>query len=173
MPITKQAKKTLVEDLTKRVAEAKEGVLVGYQGLTVIELQELRSDLREIGVTMHIVKNTLLKKILEGAKIDGLDPLATKKPLGLVLGEDEVMPVKVLAEFAKKHDKLELIAGAVDGVAVDEAQLKALAALPNREEMLGIVVGTIAAPISSFARVMAGVPRSFMFALKAIGESKS
>ena len=173
MPITKQAKRELVADLTSRITASKEQVLVGYQGLTVKELEELRGKLRAAHVSFGVVKNTLLKRILADAKIAGLDPTKTKKPLAIAIGADEVTPAKVLVEFAKTHKKLEIVSGAIDGAPVDTAQLTALAALPGREELLGIVVRTIAAPVSGFVRVLGALPRSLVQVLAAIGKSKS
>ncbi|MFO0702784.1 MAG: 50S ribosomal protein L10 [Candidatus Andersenbacteria bacterium] len=173
MPATKQAKTQLVKDLIAEVSAAKEEVLVGYQGLTVAELQELRRKLRAAGISMRVVKNTLIDRVLTEAKVEGLSSRATKKPLALVIGNDEVMPAKLLVEFAKTHKQLEIVAGAIDRTAVDAAQLESLALLPNREEMLGIVVRTIAAPVSSFVRVLGGVPRGLVQVLSQVAKTKS
>lgn len=173
MPITKQAKKDLVASLVKEVGAAKEQVLVGYQGLTVVELEELRRTLRKAGISFKVIKNTLLERVFSEAKVEGLKATTFKKPLALVVGDDEVMPAKELVTFAKKHKKLELVAGVIDRKAVGVDQLKSLAALPTRQEMLGVVVGTIAAPVSGFVRVLAGTPRALVLALSAIAKSKS
>jgi large subunit ribosomal protein L10 len=173
MPISKQAKKELVADLVKEVSSKKEQVLVGYQGLTVKELEELRGVLRKANVSFMVIKNTLLQRVLQEAKIEGLEPKTFKKPLALVVGDDEVLPAKALVDFAKTHKKLELVAGVIDHKAVGVDQLKSLAALPTRPDMLGIVVGTIAAPVSGFVRVLAGTPRALVFALSALAKSKS
>ncbi|MFO0705014.1 MAG: 50S ribosomal protein L10 [Candidatus Andersenbacteria bacterium] len=173
MPISKQAKKELVADLVKEVSAKKEQVLVGYQGLTVKELEELRGVLRKANVSFMVIKNTLLQRVLQEAKIEGLEPKTFKKPLALVVGDDEVLPAKALVDFAKAHKKLELVAGVIDHKAVGVDQLTSLAALPTRQDMLGIVVGTIAAPVSCFVRVLAGTPRALVYALSALAKSKS
>jgi large subunit ribosomal protein L10 len=173
MPITKEAKKDLVVRLTKEVSAAKEEILVGYQGLTVAELQELRRTLRKEKISFKVVKTTLLERIFKDAKIEGLNPKDIKKPVALVIGEDEVMPAKVLVEFAKKHKKLEILSGAIDKKLVDATMLKSLAGLPSRDQMLGIVVGTMAAPLSSFVRVLNGTGRQFVQVLAAIAKAKS
>ncbi|MFH0831161.1 MAG: 50S ribosomal protein L10 [Parcubacteria group bacterium] len=173
MPITKQAKKQLVADLVKEISANKEQVLVGYQGLSVKELEELRRTLRKSKVSLRVLKNTLLERVLKESKIEGLKPLEIKKPLALVIGDDEVLPAKMLATFAKKHKKLELVAGVIDHKAVGVDQLKSLAALPTRQEMLGITVGTIVAPISGFVRVLAGTSRALVQVLSAWAKSKS
>jgi len=173
MPISKQAKKELVATLVKEVSAKKEQVLIGYQGLNVIELEELRAILRKSNISIAVIKNTLLERVLGEAKVEGLTPTTFKKPLALVIGDDEVLPAKALVEFAKTHKKLELVAGVIDRKAVGVDQLKSLAALPTRDEMLSTVVGTIAAPLSSFVRVLAGTPRALVLALNAIAKSKS
>ncbi|MDP2587866.1 MAG: 50S ribosomal protein L10 [bacterium] len=173
MPISKQAKKDLVASLTKEVSANKEQILVGYKGLTVVELEELRAVLRKEGVRFAVIKNSLLERVLSDAKIEGIDPANIKKPLALVIGNDEVMPAKLLVDFAKKHNKLELVAGVIDLKAVGVDQLNSLAALPTRDQLMGTVVGTIAAPLSGFVRVLAGTQRSLVYVLKALAESKS
>jgi large subunit ribosomal protein L10 len=173
MPITKQAKKDLVVDLIAKVDQAKEEILVGYQGLTVAELQELRAKLRAEKASFKVVKNTLLDKIFSQAKVEGIDPKQIKKPVALIIGSDEVMPAKVVMEFAKKHKKLEIFGGVLDKKAIDANTIKSLALLPNREQMLAQVVATFAAPVSGFVRVLGGVPRAMVYALSAIAKSKS
>ncbi len=173
MPISKQAKKELVASLVKEVNAKKEQVLVGYKGLTVKELDELRAALRKANISIAVIKNTLLQRVLAEAKVAGIEPKTFKKPLALVIGDDEVLPAKTLVDFAKTHKQLELVAGVIDRKAIGVDQLKSLAALPTREEMLGTVVGTIAAPISGFVRVLAGTPRALVLALNAIAQSKS
>ena len=167
MPATKLAKKQLVKDLVTEIAAAKEEVLVGYQGLTVAELEELRRKLRTAGISLRVVKNTLIERVLTDAKIEGLKPQASKKPLALVIGQDEVMPAKLLVEFGNTHKKLEIVSGIINKKVVDAAQVKMLAALPTRDEMIGIVVRTLAAPLSSFVRVLGGVPRGLVQVLNA------
>lgn len=173
MTLSKLAKKELVKDLVKKISVSKEQIIVGYQGLTVSDLQELRKNLRKAGITFKIVKNTLLQRILDEAKVSGINAIALKKPTALVIGGDEVTPAKLIMDFAKKHKNLEILTGAIDYQAVESSQLKALASLPNREEMLGITVGTMAAPITSFLRVLSGNNRALVQVIKAIAESKS
>ena len=173
MPITKQAKQDLVKNLTTAVAGAKEQVLIGYKGLTVAEMQELRKKLRESGISLKVVKATLLNRVFADAKVEGLDAKAIKKPVALVIGSDEVLPAKILVEFSQTHKPLEILSGALDKKPIDVGMIKALAALPGRQEMLGILVGTLAAPISGFVRVLSGVPRSLVQVLSAIQKSKA
>ncbi len=173
MSITKKEKLNLVEETAKAIADSKEQLLVGYQGLSVEELQELRGRMREQGISMKILKNTLLDLAFEKAAIKGLKIKDVKKPTALVYGQDEVAPAKIVVEFSKDHEKLELLSGVIDNKVMETQLIKQLASLPGREEMLGKVVGTIAAPLSSFVRVLAGPGRSLVGVLSAIGESKS
>ncbi len=173
MPITKQAKQDLVASLTTEVSAAKEQVLVGYKGLTVADMQELRKKLREEGMSLRVVKTTLLNRVFADAKIDGLDAKAIKKPVALVIGNDEVMPAKILVEFGRTHKQLEILSGALDKKAISKDMINSLASLPGRQDMLGILVGTFAAPMSSFVRVLSGVPRSLVQVLSQISKSKA
>ena len=173
MAITKKAKQDLVKAASQEINDSKEQLLVGYQGMSVEEIQELRAKMREEGVSMRVLKNTLLDIAMKDAKVEDLKAKDIKKPLALVTGGDEVAPAKLVVEYAKTNKNLELIAGAIDKKAVTIEQLTQLAAMPSRDVMIGTVVGTIAAPISSFVRVLAGTQRGLVNVLTAIRDAKS
>ena len=127
-------KQDIIDEIAKRTKEAKSMVLFEYQGLTVEDTNELRNKLAETGSKFKIYKNTLVKRAFDTLKIDLADEL--KGPKAMAFSEDEIAPVKVLADFAKTHPALVLKAGIIDGEIADEAKLQELSNIPSREGLL-------------------------------------
>ena len=143
MAISKDKKNELVADLTELLSNAKTTVYAKYQGLTVAELQDLRKAAREANVKIKVVKNRLVRvamgqiAVYKDTDTTGL----TGQLLYAVSEDDEVAPAKVLAEFAKKHNALSLAGGFSDlGVALSEDEVKSLAAMPTKNELIAQVV---------------------------------
>ena len=176
MAITREAKEQAVEQLTGDLGRIKLAVMTDYRGLKVPEIEELRATLREQGMTYRVAKNTLLKIALNGnEQYKDLDPAAFTGPMALALGfDDEVTPAKVIFQYAKAHEALEIV-GAItgDGKLLTPAEVKALAQLPSREQLIAQVVGTIAAPLTGFVGVMAGNVRSIINVLNALSEARA
>ncbi|WP_019893593.1 50S ribosomal protein L10 [Allobaculum stercoricanis] len=149
-----------VAELSQKISDSSSVVVVEYRGLTVAEITELRNNLRKEGVDMKVFKNTIAQRTVKQLGFEALEP-ALKGPNALVFGTDQVAPARVLAEFAKTHDKLVLKSGIVDGAVVDEATIKTLSSLPNKEGMLAKFASTLNAPVIKFA-----------LAVKAVAESK-
>lgn len=146
--------------LSEKMADSSSVVVVEYRGLTVAEVTELRRALRKENVDMKVYKNTIAQHAAEklGYK-DIVDTLTG--PNALVFGKDQVTPARVLANFAKTHDKLIMKNGIVDGAVVDEATIQTLASLPNKEGMLAKFASTLNAPVIKLA-----------LTLKALAEAK-
>jgi len=176
MAISRDAKEQAVTQLTDELGRIKLAVMTDYRGLTVPEIEELRSTLRAEGMTYRITKNTLLRLATKNnSSLSGIDPASFTGPMALALGfDDEVAPARVIFQFAKSHNALEIV-GAVtgDGQLLSAAEVKALATLPTREQLLAQVVGTIAAPLTGFVGVMAGNVRSIINLLNALQEAKA
>jgi large subunit ribosomal protein L10 len=176
MAISRSAKETAVEKLSGELGRIKLAVMTDYRGLTVSEVEELRSNLREQGITYRVTKNTLLRLATKNnPALSGIDPATFTGPTALAMGfDDEVAPARVIFQYAKKHEALEIV-GAItaDGQILDAAQVKALANLPTREQLLAQVVGTIAAPLTGFVGVMSGNVRSIINVLNALSEAKA
>jgi large subunit ribosomal protein L10 len=170
MAISRQKKESQVEELVALLDSAKLTVMAKYQGLSVKELQSLRRAAREGGVTIKVIKNRLVRVALaQTANLKDVDTASLQGQLLYAVGaEDEVAPAQVLAKFAKEHEALQMI-GAIDaaGTLLAEADVKALASLPTKEQLRGILVGTLAAPLSGFVNVMAGNVRGVMNVLNA------
>ena len=176
MAVTRQAKETAVETLTGELGRIKLAVMTDYRGLTVAEVEELRATLREQGITYRVTKNTLLRLALsKNSNLAKVDPGAFTGPMALAMGfDDEVAPARVIFQYAKTHEALEIV-GAVtsDGQVLSAKDVKALALLPTRDQLIGQVVGTIAAPLTGFVGVMSGNVRSIINVLNALSEAKA
>lgn len=165
-------KQEVVKELTERIRESKGIVLADYRGLTVEQDTELRVALRKAGVDYRVVKNTLTRFAM---KENGLDAIDThlNGPTAIAMSGDPVAPAKVLAEYSKKYEKLELKAGVVEGRIIDVDGVKALADLPSREVLVAKVLGGFNAPITGFVNVLNGNIRGLVVALNAIAEKRA
>lgn len=143
-------KEAVVDELSKKMADSSSVVVVEYRGLSVDEVTELRRLLRAEDVEMKVYKNTLAQLAAKGLGYDGLLETLTG-PNALAFGKDQVAAARILADFAKKHDKLVLKNGVVDGAVVDQATIQTLASLPNKEGMLARFASTLNAPVIKFA----------------------
>jgi large subunit ribosomal protein L10 len=165
-------KKELVERLAKAFSESEVSILIDYKGLDVLKMTELRAQLRNEGVQIEVVKNTLLERASEGTDAALMKDFY-KGPSAIVLSKDDpVAPAKILAKFAKENAKLEIKAGTLSGKLLDVDAINELAKMPSKEELLGQLVYTLNAVPTSFVNVLSGVPRSFVNVLSAIKDQK-
>jgi large subunit ribosomal protein L10 len=174
--ISRADKETAVQQLSNDLGRIKLAVMTDYRGLTVAEIKELRAQLRAEGMTYRVTKNTLLRIAAKSnPELKNLDPSAFTGPMALAFGfEDEVSAARVVFQFAKAHDALEIV-GAItaSGEVLDASRVKALALLPSREQLLGQLVGTIAAPLTGFVGVLQANVRSIVQVLNALSQAKS
>jgi len=151
-----EQKKQLVEDITSAMQNAGSTVVVEYRGLTVKESTELRRLLREENVDLTVYKNTMVQRASEKLGYEELMSSLTG-PNAYAISEDQVAAARVLCKFAKKHDKLVVKAGVVDGKVLGAAQLKELSQLPNKEGMISMLLGCLQSPIRSFAATVKAI----------------
>ena len=149
-----ELKRPVVEEISNVIADAESVILVNYSGLTVAQDTELRRMLRSEGITYKVFKNTMMNFAFQGTPcealckdLEGTNALAVSK-------DDATAPVRVLAGFAKKNPKLELVSGVVEGGYYDTEHVKALADVPTREVLLGRLFGSMQGTIAGFARVI-------------------
>ncbi len=171
------AKKAVVAELKDQITSAKAAVLTSYKGLTVEQDTELRHELREAGVSYHVVKNTMLRIAAQDAGIEGLDEHLSGTTALAFSTEDAVAPAKVINDFIKKNkledtEVLQIKAGMLDGKVIALEKVKELASLPSREELLAKLLGSMNAPISNTVNVLQGVIRNCVYALNAVREKK-
>ena len=169
-----EAKKAQVIEITEALKSATTGVLVDYRGLTVEEDTKLRNNLRAAGVKYFVVKNTLLRLAAKETGLDELDSIL-HGPTALAVSEDAVAPAKVLADYAKENDKLEIKSGFMDGKVLSLDEINKLAKTPNMETLIAKIMGSLNSPISGLARLLStiaegGVEISDLIAKKAAEE---
>lgn len=165
-------KKQIVEDLKEKFATTQVVIVTDYKGLNVAQMTELRRKLSEAQVEYKVVKNTLLKRASEGTDAMLLADVF-KGPSGIALSfDDPVAPAKVLTQFAKDNDKLEIKAGVMGGKLMDLNAITALSKLPSREELLAQVLSAMNAVPTGFVRALADVPRRMVNVLNAIKDQK-
>jgi len=175
MAVSREKKHRIVEDLSDGFGEAKSFVLTDFTGIDVDEMTELRARMRESGVSYTVVKNTLLRMIFENVGIEEGESFLSSidGPTAVAYSDDEVMPAKVISEFADDHDGRPAIkAGFVAGESMDVGGVEKLAKVPSREELLSRLVGSAQSPIQGFVCVGSGIIRKFLYAVHAVRESR-
>ena len=165
-------RKEAMRELFEQDCSQAEGVFVAaYAGLDVAEIMALRRGARQADCRIRVVKNTVAKRVL--AADERFAALASSLKGPLLYGSGSAPAVaKLLRDFAKDHDHLKIVAGAVDGQLLDEEQVGRFASLPSKEQLYGIVAGTLNAPIVKLARTLAEVPSALARALAAVRDGK-
>ena len=152
-----EAKKAQVAEAVELLKNTQTGVLVDYRGLNVAEDTDLRNKLREANVKYFVIKNKILKRAVEEIGLEGLDEVLHGPTALAVSAEDAVAPAKVLSEFAKSNEKLEIKGGFMDGSVMGLDEIKKLAATPNFETLIAKMMGSLQSPISGLARLLATI----------------
>lgn len=132
-------KQEVIDEIKSRITDSKGIVLFDYRGLTDAEAKELRRSLRDSGSDYKVYKNTLMARALNDLNIDLADNLTG--PSALAYSEDQIAPIKVLTDFAKKHPAVILKVGIVDNEVTDKAKLASLATIPSRDGLLTMLAG--------------------------------
>ncbi len=158
MGLNLDEKKVVVAEVSARVASAQTIVLAEYSGLPVAHLTRLRAQARAAGVYLRVMKNTLVRRAVEGTAFAGLAEQMTG-PLIYSISDDPVAAAKVLNDFAKTNDKLVLKAGSFAGDLLDKAGVQALASIPSRNELLAQLLGIMQAPVTGFACALAALAK--------------
>lgn len=153
---TLATKKEIVSEITTKIKDAASVVVVEYRGLSVAEVTELRRNLRNEDVELKVYKNSMVERAVEDCGYSDIKE-ALKGPNAIAISKDATAPARVLAKFAKKHDRLVLKSGIVEGKVVDLDTIKELASLPNREGMLSMLLSCLQSPVRSFACVVKAV----------------
>lgn len=149
-----ELKQPIVDEISATLKDAQSLVVVDYRGLTVAEDTQLRKQLREAGVTYKVYKNTLVSRAIEGTEFESLKDSLEGPNAFAVSATDATAPARILAKFAKTTPALEIKAGVVEGTHYDTEGMKAIAAVPSREELLSKLLGSLQSPITNLARVL-------------------
>lgn len=149
-----EIKKPIVEEISAAIEGAQSVVLVDHRGLTVAQDTELRRQLREAGITYKVYKNTMMNFAFKGTDFESLAPYLEGPSAMAVSTTDATAPARVLANFAKTANKLEIKAGVVEGTLYDAEGMKSISEIPGREELLSRLLGSMQSPVANFARCM-------------------
>jgi large subunit ribosomal protein L10 len=148
--VDRAQKEKVVDELGQIFASSGVVVIAHYAGITVAEMQDLRAKMRVVGGSVRVAKNKLAKIALEGKPGAKMGDLLTGMTV-LAYSEDPVAAAKVTEAYAKVNDKFVILGGAMGDTVLDQAGVKAVAALPSREELIAQIVSIIGAPGASIA----------------------
>ena len=154
-------KAELVDAVAEKMKAAVSIVVVDSRGLTVEQDTVLRRNLRESAVEFKVIKNSILRRAAEKGGLEGFDDIFTGPSAVAFSNEDVVAPAKIINDFAKDAEALEIKGGAIEGAVSTKEEIQALAALPNREGLLSMLLSVLQAPV-----------RNVAYAVKAVAESK-
>ena len=149
-----ELKQPIVEEISANIKDAQSVVVVDYRGLTVEQDTQLRKAMREAGITYKVYKHTMIRFAAKGTAFEALEPNLEGPTALAVSKEDATAPARILAEFAKKADKLEIKGGVVEDTYYDAKGMQVIATIPSREVLLGKLLGSMQSPITNFARVI-------------------
>ncbi|PIR92203.1 50S ribosomal protein L10 [Candidatus Falkowbacteria bacterium CG10_big_fil_rev_8_21_14_0_10_44_15] len=173
MAINKEKKRTIVKELTDKFSRAKSVFFAKYFGVKANDINDLRRRFKQAGSEYIVAKKTLLSRALAESKIEGVNIGQTEGEVATIFGyEDEVAPAKILDEFSRTHESMQIIGGILADKFLSESEAKELAKLPSKIELYAKLAYSLQAPISGFVNALAGNLRNLMYALKAIETKK-
>ena len=173
MGTTRQDKEAMVRSVAERFEKAKALIFSGYRGLRVSEMNELRAKLRLAQGRMQVVKNRMVKRALKEKGIGELDRYFSGPTAVADADLDPAALAKVLVEFAKDHERLELRGGYMEGKQLTLANIQMLAKLPPREVLYAKMLGSLNAPATNLVGVLQGLSRQLVQVINAIKETKT
>lgn len=165
--------KQMLEDIKSDIQSCGAMWVVDYRGLTVKEIQALRRAIREADAQMKVYKNTIMHIALGELDCPDMDEVLAGPSAFVFAGEDPVASAKVLRDFAKDNENLEVKGGMMDGAFVNAAQVNEIASLPSREELIAKLLGTINNPLVKTVRVLNGPMEAFARVVSAIEGQKA
>lgn len=149
-----ELKQPIIAEIAELLNGASTAVVVDYRGLTVAQDTELRKQLRNANIAYKVYKNTMIRRAAEGTEFAALDPHLEGPTAIAVSKDDATAPARLLAEFAKKANQLEIKGGIVEGNYFDAQGMQVIATIPSREVLLGRLFGSMQSPIANMARVL-------------------
>lgn len=164
-------------EMLAKIKEELDGVsavwVVDYRGLTVKDVQALRTSIREADASMKVYKNTLMHIALEESGLPTLDDLLEGPSAFVFAGSDVAAAAKAVKNFAKANKNLEIKGGLMEGKAVTAAEVEAIASLPSREELIAQIAGAISGVARGLAVTINGVPKGLAQVTKAVADQKT
>lgn len=171
MGLNLEQKQAVVAEVAAKLQGAQTVIVAEYRGLDVERITQLRARARKSGVYMRVLKNTLARRAVKGTPFEKLSEKLIG-PLMYGISADPVAGAKVISEFAKENELFVIKAGAMPGSLMSDKDVKALAQLPSRDELLAKLMGTMQAPVAKLVRTMNEVPTKFVRALAAVRDAK-
>ena len=171
MGLNLEQKQAVVAEVAAKLAGAQAVIVAEYRGLDVGRVTQLRAKARKSGLYLRVLKNTLARRAVKGTPFESLSDQMVG-PLMYGIAADPVAGAKVLSEFAKENELFVIRGGAMHGSRMSDKDVKALALLPSREQLLAKLVGTLQAPMAKLVRTMNEVPARFARTLAAYRDSK-
>ena len=172
MGLSLEQKQAMVTEVSGQLKGAQAVIVAEYRGLNVELVTQLRSKARKSGLYLRVLKNTLARRAVQGTPFEKLTEQLSG-PLMYGIAQDPVAGAKVLSEFAKDHELFVIKAGAMPNVMMSAKDVRALALLPSREELLAKLMATMLAPVTTLVRTMNEVPGRFVRTLAAVRDAKS
>jgi large subunit ribosomal protein L10 len=166
-----EQKQAVVAEVAAQLANAQAVIVAEYRGLDVARVTQLRSKARKSGLYLRVLKNTLARRAVKGTPFEQLSDQMVG-PLMYGIAADPVAGAKVIAEFAKENELFVIKGGAMANTKMSDKDVKALALLPSREELIAKLMGTMQAPVAKLVRTMNEVPGKFARTLAAYRDSK-
>lgn len=173
MALRLEDKKAIVAEVNEVASGALSAVIADYRGLDVSQMTELRKQAREQGVYLRVVRNTLARIAVEGTEFECLKENLVGPTIIALSIEDPGAAARIIKDFAKENEKLEVKALAVGGIMYGAEELDRLAKLPTRDQALGMLAGVLQAPITKFARTLNDVPGKIARVVAAVKDQKA
>jgi len=171
--LEKSTKVSLVEEVQDKFKRANATFIAEYQGIKAQDMNEFRASLRKFSMDFKVVRNTLAGRAVKGTPIESL-AAELKGPTAIAFSYgDAAAAAKALVQFSKDQPKLKLKIGTLGARIISVQEIKGLAELPSREVLLAMMLGSMKAPMTGIAGVLAGVPRKFLYALNAVKDQKA
>jgi large subunit ribosomal protein L10 len=172
MPLTRAQKEDVLAGYRDSIATAAHAFLVDYKGVSVPQVTELRSKIREIGGDYVVVKNRLALRAIEGGALEGLKEYFVGTVAVAWTREDPVALAKALSDFSSDVPAIEFKAGLVDGRTVAPEQIKEIATLPSREDLVAKLLFLLQSPIARFVRALGAIPQQLVTVLDQVAKKK-
>src|ERR1044071_1565103 len=166
-----ELKQAMVAEVASKLAAEQAVIVAEYRGLNVERVTQLRAKARKSGLYLQVLKNTLARRAVKGTPFEKLTDKMVG-PLMYGIAQDPVAGAKVLSEFARENELFVIRGGAMPNTLMSDKDVKALALLPSREELLAKLLGTMLAPMTKLVRTMNEVPGKFVRTLAAVHDAK-
>lgn len=174
MALSRKKKEEFIADIIDKLNRSKSVVFTDYRGLDVESINEVRNKLREQGVDYKVIKNSLFKRALNETNLKINVEEFENHPIAAAFSyKDEMIPAKVIYDYSKKNENLEILSGILEGKEVDAIAVKSLAKLPSREELYAKLVGSLVSPMRGLVNVLTGNMRGLVNVLNAYKEQRS